>query len=235
MGILLNLTKEYFDAIKREEDYTPKERISRGIDNLIDKWVEENNVQFIDTGKTYGGKDEEQRKIEIANMDFLAKSDEDSDIDYSPLKELVEYGYDNNAFWRSRPFLGNEDVQRCLEMFEMSKKYQLIRIGWLDDALKKLKKDIKCVVDDDKKKIIQCEIFDVPIKILAALKHLDNYHSISYYGNDYTVNTGMNIRLDDYHFKPEDNHFDFYRTSDSYGLESSTRFRLCKRYSDKRY
>jgi len=35
-------------------------------------------------------------------------------------------------------------------MFEMSKKYQLIRIGWLDDALKKLKKDIKCVVDDGK-------------------------------------------------------------------------------------
>jgi len=47
----------------------------------------------------------------------------------------------------------------------------------------------------------------------------------------------MNIRLDDYHFKPEDNHFDFYSTStsDKYNLDHCVRFRLCKKYSDKRY
>lgn len=230
MGVLFKLTEEYFGSKKREEDITPKERLIKDLDNLIDKWVEENNVQFIDTG-IYN---DEEKKIEIANMDFLAKSDEDADIDYTPLKNLIEYGYDNEAFWRSRPFGWSEDIQRCLEMFGMSEKYQLIRIYWLERALEKPKKDIE-FVDDGKKKIIQCEMFDIPIKILAAIKYQDDYLSTYYYGNDYTINTCINIHLDTYHFKPEDNHFKFYRTSDKYRLNNCVRFRLCKKYSNSNY
>lgn len=232
MGILKNLTDEYFGILKREEDYTPEELLTRDIDNLIDKWVKENNVKFIDTGEVY---DDGGKNIEIANMDFLAKSDEDDDIDYTPLEKLIEYGYDNNAFWRTRPLWGDESIQRSMEMFNMSKKYQLIRIHWLEKALKKPKKDIEFVVDDGKKKIIRCEMFDIPVKIMAAIKYKDDYLPIYYYGNAYTINTCINIHLDSYHFKPEDNHFDFYSTSDKYGLNQRVRFRLCKRYSKDNY
>lgn len=241
MGVLLNLTKEYFNETIREEDKTSEYRMSEAIDSLIDKWVEENNVQFIDTGKTYcydkSTENKEERKIEIANMDFLAKSDEDIDIDYTPLEGLISESYDCGLF--SRPIVFKEDCHIAYKLFTMSKKYQLIQIDWLMDALKKTEKEnIECVVDDGEKKIIQCKIFDTtPIKILGSYKNkYKKYDDVYYYGEEYTVNKCLYISLDDYHFKPEENRFKFYNNGNSTSsLTRSDRFRLCKRYSKKSF
>lgn len=228
MGILKTLTDEYFGSLKRKEGLTIEEAISRDIDSLIDKWVEENNVQFIDTGEKYG-RGEESKEIEIANMDFLAKNDEDVDIDYTPIKDIL-----SNFFYLKKSLFVSDlfdtpnkyEVKNAKRLLSMSKKYQLIQTSWLRNALLKQEYDY---VNFKNKKIIKCNILGTPMKILGWCKKFgDSFCNIYYYGEEYGVNDCMQISFDS---RPDFKHFNIYNTSNSYRLGGEVRFRLCKRYS----
>lgn len=226
MGILKNLTEEYFGILKREEDLTIEEQISRRIDYLIDKWVEENNVQFINTGKKYG-RGEESKEIEIANMDFLAKSDEDIKIDYTPIKnmlsnflQLKKSLFITSLFTRDDTY-ESKNTKRILEM---SKKYQLIKTSWLEDALRNQEYDYEKL---NGKKIIKCNILGIPTKILGWYKGAGDYRRIFYYGEEYTVNDCIQISFDS-----QKNKFRIYNIYHSSKLDNYVRFRLCKRYTN---
>lgn len=142
MGILTKITKEYFGSSVRKESRS-------AFEDILYDWIEESGVKFIPVELSDG------TEIEIADMNFLANSVEDFNINYDRLKS-VKMEFENTDF----------DLIDCVVLYDAIKENG----KYINDG-----KSFSCEIDG-KEFIIP--ISDGEIKSATYITRDDNFISI---------------------------------------------------------